>query len=854
MSAKRWIACGAALSLAAAGAWGALPEPAENLIPFSIGFQPEVPGVVAASDLLHGPAQAVSVREGHFYAGGRRVRFWGVNFCFGGCFPTHAEADALAGRLARFGINAVRFHHMDHQAFPNGIFADTSLEALSPEALDRLDYFIAALKQQGIYADLNLHVSRSYARAQHWPHAEDTPEYDKMIDLFYPPLIEAEKRYARDLLTHVNAYTKTAYAQEPAVGVVELNNENSFFIWGGQQKVETLPEPYAGELQKQWNQWLAKKYATRAALAAAWNQQADPLGKNLLSDPSLATLGKAGSVWMSERHEKAQMSVSVLPEGGAQLKVTTPSDARWHLQVNQPHLAVKKGQYYTVRFHARGEKAGTIDVSVTQAHSPWQSLGLYSEVKLTPQEQAFEYGFTATQEDANARLSILVGEEANTITISDLQFAPGGQTGLKEEEDAARGTVERFSRSQRATAARQNDWLMFLAQTEEAYFSGMRAYLTQELKVKAPITGTIALGALGAEAQTKMDFVDAHAYWDHPEFPGRAWDGRNWLIRNRPMVDSPESAALWGLAGERAGGKPFTVTEYNHAAPNEYQAETIPLIASYAALQDWDGVFLFAYTHNNRYQKDHMESFFDIEGNPLKLAAMPLGSRIFLGGAMPPLANQRTVALERAEMLATTPTFYHELPKMLRQTRGQNWSDWLHNRVSIQFPGMGAAEAKAASAGGSAQWTAGEAGTGRYVASGTGAAVFVGFAGKGAVEAGPVRIEAVEAPFASILVVAADPKQRLEQADKLLIGVLGRGGNTDMKWLLNRRSVSNQWGKGPFLIEPVAATVSVPAKGKVTLYALDGNGQAGTGNEVQASGGRATLRLSAPTLWYELRR
>src|SRR5207249_4479233 len=114
---------------------------------------------------------------------------------------------------------AVRLHHMDFFPFPDGIWADAKLETLSLQAMDRLDYFVAALKKQGIYSDLNLHVSRRWSKAHDWPNADKLPGFDKMLDLFHPDLIAAQKQYARDLLTHVNAYTKTRYADEPAIGL-----------------------------------------------------------------------------------------------------------------------------------------------------------------------------------------------------------------------------------------------------------------------------------------------------------------------------------------------------------------------------------------------------------------------------------------------------------------------------------------------------------------------------------------------------------------------------------------------------------------------------------------------------------
>ena len=83
---------------------------------------------------------------------------------FGANFPTHEDAEKVAGRMAKFGINCVRFHHMDMQTAPTGIFAADG-RTLDPDRLDRLDYFIAQLKAHGIYADLNLHVSRTYPDA-----------------------------------------------------------------------------------------------------------------------------------------------------------------------------------------------------------------------------------------------------------------------------------------------------------------------------------------------------------------------------------------------------------------------------------------------------------------------------------------------------------------------------------------------------------------------------------------------------------------------------------------------------------------------------------------------------------------
>ena len=104
-----------------------------------------------------------------------------------------------------------------------------------PGQLDRLDYFIAALKRHGIYANINLHISRNYWEGEDFPDGlasnrerqEKLPNYGKGLDKINDQMIRMQRDYARALLTHVNPYTGTNYAKEPCVAIVEINNENS---------------------------------------------------------------------------------------------------------------------------------------------------------------------------------------------------------------------------------------------------------------------------------------------------------------------------------------------------------------------------------------------------------------------------------------------------------------------------------------------------------------------------------------------------------------------------------------------------------------------------------------------------
>lgn len=68
-------------------------------------------------------------------------------------------------------------------------------EGLDPEKLDRLHWFIAELKRNGIYTNLNLHVSRTYPGLQEMT-SERAFRYGKIVDNFHDPYIDLQEQYA----------------------------------------------------------------------------------------------------------------------------------------------------------------------------------------------------------------------------------------------------------------------------------------------------------------------------------------------------------------------------------------------------------------------------------------------------------------------------------------------------------------------------------------------------------------------------------------------------------------------------------------------------------------------------------
>ena len=827
--------------------------PAAELVPFVI---PAAPGEGSLAALAPLPPIApdgprLVARDGGFHLGDRRVRVWGVNTCFGANFPTHADAERVAERLARGGINSVRLHHMDTQAFPSGIWDPKDPMKLSAEALDRLDYFIDQLARRGITVNVNLHVSRTHSRPLGLPQEGNMPSFDKVIGLFTPRLVEAQRKYARDLLGHVNRYRKVRYADDPAVAFAEITNEDSFFMWNGEQTLRSLGPYYESILRGMWVAWLKRRYGSTDALRKAWDRGAQPLGEDLIGDAAFTLKPPADAKapqWSLEVHSGTAASAKPLAgtPNAARVEIAKVDGTDWHLQFKNIHLKLRGGQYYTLRFRARADRPKKISLTAGMAHEPWRMLGLSRGLDLTTRWKTYRVGFVCSADEPDGRISFVIGADAAAVELADVTLATGGQVGLLPAESIEAGNVALFADSE--VEARALDRIRFLAETEKAYFDSMRKLIREEIGCKALVTGTIVFGPAGLYAQSDMDFIDAHAYWHHPQFPGRPWDAGNWIVDQSAMTDAADGGTLSGLACRRLAGKPYTVSEYNHPAPMDVQAECVPMIAAFAASQDWDGIWLFAYCHRtDDWDRQAYTSFFDMDANPAKFGFFAAAAVLYRDGGLAPSRMATTVDLSSDDPLTRFAELHLRYGASMRNVLyGESKLNWARALAGRVYASMGAKPPRSAETARPLLWVI-QSGRGQFVARGT----------HGVVETGWWPANDGEPTFRAVMAAALDGKP-LAASGKVLIAACGRCENTGMKFTPDRRTVGRNWGGPPVRIEPVDHALTLPGTPgeRLRLQPLGPDGKP-KGQAMDISlGADGTIKLpaAAGTMWYLLTR
>ncbi len=197
---------------------------------------------------------------------GDPVRFWAVNASSGIAALDRASVDYLARKLAKMGVNLVRYH--------SPLFERDDPMTMNEKKLDDLFYLVTALKREGIYTFISFYfplwfdIQPSYGI----PGFETIDNKRPFALLFFNERMqEFHRTWLRGFLNTRNPYTGKTLADEPAVAVIELQNEDSFFFWTFTKN--NIPSVHWQAIERRFGAWLADRYGSLEKAFDAWGKR-----------------------------------------------------------------------------------------------------------------------------------------------------------------------------------------------------------------------------------------------------------------------------------------------------------------------------------------------------------------------------------------------------------------------------------------------------------------------------------------------------------------------------------------------------------------------------------------------------
>ncbi|MBC8080447.1 MAG: beta-galactosidase, partial [Gorillibacterium sp.] len=267
-----------------------------------------------------------------------------------------------------------------------------------------------------------------------------------------------------------------------------------------------------------------------------------------------------------------------------------------------------------------------------------------------------------------------------------------GTKALGDNEDPIAGTIAspHFDMWNERKASYDNDyagvgspvrlaeWHDFLRGIEIAFIEEMKHFLKEELGLKIPINVSNLPGGIAELSCLNLtEVAENNGYYNHPV---GSFSVPTIFHTKEMCVSDPRDVSvkhfmknlITRLSTGRLAGKPFMVTEWNVCYPTKFRADVILMLASYAALQDWDGLVLYSYNHSGKmesFKQDKMSGFFNTFNDPAVWGMAGVASEIFQGGHIAASRNQIDLAYTPEDCLVTPPDWevpYGTLPFISR--------------------------------------------------------------------------------------------------------------------------------------------------------------------------------------------
>ncbi len=195
---------------------------------------------------------------------GKPIRFWSINGGDGTKDMSDANLAKFARFLAKMGVNMIRYHGSIN---PTG----ANINDVDKNDINAIWRMVAAMKKEGIYST----ISPFWAHNGHMGNPKingwGINGYKDGDDLwgvmyFSDTLKNAYKNWVKYLYNEINPFTGIALKNDPAVGLIQIKNEDGVFWW----TISSVKPELERVIMIKFHSWLVTKYGSINAAKSAW--------------------------------------------------------------------------------------------------------------------------------------------------------------------------------------------------------------------------------------------------------------------------------------------------------------------------------------------------------------------------------------------------------------------------------------------------------------------------------------------------------------------------------------------------------------------------------------------------------
>jgi len=187
---------------------------------------------------------------------GLPVRFWAVNGASTANKMTDEELAYYARFLAKRGVNMIRYHGSLHPRSGQQPLHEPDLQEIR-----NIQRVTEAMKKEGIYTTLSLYYTHMVEEVFYSWEIPGYPAGDKKLSgviFFHEGLKNAYKNWVLQLLTAANPYGGHPLIEEPALAILQLQNEDGVFFY----TISAVEPEFNEVMEKEYFKWLLKKYGS----------------------------------------------------------------------------------------------------------------------------------------------------------------------------------------------------------------------------------------------------------------------------------------------------------------------------------------------------------------------------------------------------------------------------------------------------------------------------------------------------------------------------------------------------------------------------------------------------------------